>query len=64
VFSHAFTYFSFLSIVLQAFQNRMDGSESNGFWADGEQCPSDNVDVTIQNLFRLLPMVVGEEQGV
>lgn len=42
----------------------MDGSESNLFWADGEQCPSDNVDVTIQNLFRLLPMVVGEEQGV
>lgn len=41
----------------------MDGSESNGFWADGEQYPSDNVDVTIQNLFRLLPMVVGEEQG-
>jgi hypothetical protein len=55
---------SFLSIVLQAFQNRMDGSESNLFWADGEQYPSDNVDVTIQNLFRLLPMVVGEERGV
>jgi len=56
--------FSFLPIVLQAFQNRMDGSESNGFWADGEQYPSDNVDVTIQNLFRLFPMVGGKAQGV